>query len=309
MDYSRILSSVAAEDLKSKRIAVVGVGAAVDLCCDLARCGVGRFELYDPDRVEPVNLARQGFVQAEIGQFKVDAAARMLAAINPEIVVTTSTADVTQMTDAQIDERFGGLDLLILATDRFAAQAKGNQIALKHNVAAIWIGLYPGGVAGEIIFWHPGIDACYRCLCAKRYAAHERAAATGEKLDPASDGATILDVRLTDAIAGQLAIGLLTRGSDTRYGRLIDALGDRNFLQIKIDPEFMLAGRDVVREVLQVPADNTAYFAWNTIVRRDPDRGALYCDDCHRFRRHEFLPLMGIPARLKPVNTETAAKV
>ncbi|MGD9648664.1 MAG: ThiF family adenylyltransferase, partial [Pirellulales bacterium] len=238
-----------------------------------------------------------------------DAAARMLAAINPEIVVTTSTADVTQMTDAQIDARFGGLDLLILATDRFAAQAKGNQIALKHNVAAIWIGLYPGGVAGEIIFWHPGIDACFRCLCAKRYAAHERAAALGEKLDPASDGATILDVRVTDAIAGQLAIGLVTRGSDTRCGRLIDALGDRNFLQIKIDPEFMLAGRDVVRDVLQVPADNSAYFAWNTIIRRDPDRGALYCDDCHRFRRHEFLPLMGIPARLKPLNTDTAAKV
>ncbi len=309
MNYSRILPSVAADTLQSKRLGIVGVGASVELACDLARCGVRRFVLYDPDRVEPVNLARQGFAQADVGQLKVDAAARMLAAINPDIIVTMSTADITQMSDAEIEEHFAGLDLLILATDRFAAQGKGNQIALRHSIAAIWVGLYPGGVAGEIIFWHPEIDACYRCLCPKRYTAQERAMTTGEKLDPRSDGTTILDVRLTDAIAGQLAIGLLTRGSDTRYGRLIGALGDRNFLQIKIDPDFVLAGRDVVREILQVPADNQSFFAWNSIVRSDPDRGQLYCDDCCRFRGHDFLPLLSGWVRLKPKHTDIATRV
>ena len=289
MDTARIWISVDSERLRAVTVGVVGVGASLDLCCDLARCGVEHFVLFDVDRVELLNLSSQGFVWADIGRTKVEAATRALRAINPNVVVTTSTADFTQMSDAEIDERFGGLDLLILATDRFAAQAKGNQVALRLNIPAVWIGLYAGGVAGEVIFWHEEIDACYRCLCAKRYEAQERAKAAGETLDPDSAGTTICDVRLVDAIAGQVAISQLTRGSDTRYGRLIDALGDRNFIQVKIDPSFQFGGRDVVRELLGVSAENDKFFAWNTVVRRDPDRGCLPCLDCEQFRGHRFV--------------------
>ena len=45
-------------------------------------------------------------------------------------------------------------------------------------------------------------------------------------------------------------MGLLTRGSANRYGRLIAQLGDRNFLQVKIDPSWTWKGRDIIREQL-----------------------------------------------------------
>ena len=39
-----------------------------------------------------------------------------------------------------------------------------------------------------------------------------------------------------------IVLGLLTRGADNRYGKLIEQLGDRNFLQIKIDPAWHAVG-------------------------------------------------------------------
>ena len=49
-----------------------------------------------------------------------------------------------------------------------------------------------------------------------------------------------------------IAFGLLTQGAANRYGRLIDQLGDRQFLQIKIDSTWDWNGRDIVREKLQI---------------------------------------------------------
>lgn len=288
MNYTRLLSSIDVDRLQGSRVAVVGTGGGRDLACDLVRCGVGSMDLYDIDLVEEVNLARQGFLVGDVGLAKVEATAKALRAINPGVTVNTSTADITRMNDVEIDTRFSGVDLLILATDRFTAQAKGNEIAQRLSIPAVWIGLYAGGLGGEVIFWHPEVDACFRCLCAKRYEAHARVSAGQVSLDPTSDGATIFDIHLVDAIAGQIAIGLLTRCSDTRYGRLIAGLGDRNFLQVKIDPGFEIGGRDVVGEVLGVLGSD-AWFAWSTIVRRDPDRGQLPCEDCRQFRGHTFV--------------------
>lgn len=284
MDFSRIENTIDTARLKASTVAIVGVGGARDLACNLARCGVARFRLFDPDTVEFSNVCRQGHTQADIGAPKVLATAGELTRINPEVEVIGEAADFTRLSDEQIDDRFGDVDLVVLATDRFAAQARGNEVALRLNLPAVWIGLYAGGLGGEVIFWHPGIMACYRCLCAKRYEAHKRADANSTSLDPTSDGATIFDVQLVDAIAGQIAIGLLTRGSDTRYGRLVDELGDRNFIQVQLDPHFQIGGRDVIRQLLGVPEQQATYFSWNTIVRSDPDGDQAYCADCERFR-------------------------
>lgn len=301
MNYSRLLNSIDVDRLQQSRTALVGTGGGRDLACDLVRSGLAAIDLYDLDHVEEVNLARQGFLVDDVGLTKVAATARALRAINPRVTVRTSTADITRMTDREIDARFCGIDLLILATDRFAAQAKGNEIALRLSIPAVWIGLYAGGLGGEVIFWHPDIDACFRCLCVNRYAAHAQVVAGRTSLDPPSDGATIFDIHLVDAIAGQLAIGLLTRGSATRYGRLIDELGDRNFIQVKIDPGFQFAGRDVVRDKLGISADNEMFFAWNAIAVADPDGGRLPCADCERLRGHEFLSApFGVQFRFKP---------
>lgn len=67
---------------------IIGVGAIGSrLAEELARMGVSDIHLYDPDIVEMVNLRNQRYFPRDIGMKKVDALARMLHDINPEIVV------------------------------------------------------------------------------------------------------------------------------------------------------------------------------------------------------------------------------
>src|SRR6185369_17616789 len=249
LDSSRIDSVIDVQKTQQSHVAIVGLGGSVTLACDLARCGVLEFTLVDFDFVEASNIARQDHDTVRLAMLKVEAVRQRLLEINPAIIVHTLARDFTTFTNAELDEHFGKIDLLILATDSFPAQAKGNELALFHGIPAVFIGLYEEGRGGEVVFWHPGLDACYRCLCAHRYAAF------GSPQPPAitSRGASILDIRLVDGLAGMLSVGLLTRGSDNRYGRLIDQLGDRNFLQIKVDPTFGWNGHDHFRELLQIP--------------------------------------------------------
>jgi molybdopterin/thiamine biosynthesis adenylyltransferase len=300
MNFSRISQAIDVSKTQASCVTVVGAGGSVRLITDLARCGVERFQLVDPDRVTVGNMARQAHDETDVGLPKVEAVAAMLKRVNRRVQATCVPHDLLALSEDEIDALVRNTDLLILATDRFAAQARGNELALQYGKPALWIGLYAGGLAGEGAFWHPDIDACLRCLCAKRYAAHEQASQLGRSLDPASDGCTIFDIGALDSVAGALAIGLLTRGSDNRVGRLIDRLGQRNFFQMQLDPDWNFQGRNPVREQLGVADDCPAFFAWNTIFRADPDRGQLPCPYCARFRGHVFIECDGISVRLKP---------
>ncbi len=299
MDFTRIKSAVNTDSTRNATIGVIGAGGNAGLICDLARCGVPRFIIADYDRVDRSNIARQAHSRDAIDTYKVDAVAVLVRAINPEAEVECLRIDFTTLTDEEIDAFCGACDLLIFATDSFKAQARGNEVALRLRKPALWIGLYRAGRAGEVIWWHAGSAACFRCLCSARYRAHEQAADKGVSLDPKSDGATIFDIHYLDSIAGQLAIGLLTRGSDNRFGRLIEQLGDRNFLQVKIDPTWTWNGRDVVREQLGIAEETDTFFAWNTIVRREPTLGEPPCPVCVKYRGR--VPALPVASDALPV--------
>lgn len=291
MDFSRIRSAVDVEQLLRSEVTIIGAGGSAGLAEDLARCGVGGFQLFDFDAVSAENIARQDHHPDQIGRLKVLAVSDAIRRIQPQARVLPVPRDFLSFADDEIDALLSTSDLLISAADDFQVAARVNELALRLGKSALWIGLYSEGSAGEIIFWHTGIAACFRCLGSRRYETQARAREAGRKLDPSSDGCTILDVALLDAIAGQLAIGLLTRSSDNRHGRLIDALGDRNCLQVQIDPDWTIQGRRLIREELGIADDNDAYFSWSTIARRDPDRGLPPCPDCVRFRdRQSGLP-------------------
>src|SRR5205823_14649451 len=118
--------------------------------------------------------------------------------------------------------------------------------------------------------------ACYRCICSSRYRAFEGQARSGTNATQIpSTGGIIMDLHLVDAIAGQLAVGILTDGADNRMGRLIRQLGNRNLLQVKIDPLYRLGDTDIFGEQL-----GPAHFSFNTIaleMQAESD-----CPDCAR---------------------------
>ncbi len=299
MDFSRISDTIDVSTLEQKHVAIFGTGGAVGLICDLTRCGVSHWLLIDPDRIGTENMARQGHSTDTVGQYKVEAVKQKIHEINPLAEVHCLTLDLTQMPEDDAALLVGGTDLFIAATDSFLAQALVNRLALIENVPAVFPGIYRGALGAEVVWIDPPHQLpCLRCLCANRYIAQEQAVQQhGVSLDPSSQGVDIFGVRFPDAIAGQLSIGLLTRGAKNRYGRLMEQLSDRQFIQIGMSPEFELNGRDIIREKLGIAEDQPHYITWNAIALADPDRGQLPCRDCAELRGDRFETEAGQPVR------------
>jgi len=93
--FSRQRDIVPAERLDACRTTVIGVGAiGRQVALQLAAIGVPRLQLIDFDTVEESNVASQGYLEAEIGQPKVEATAALCRQINSRLHVQ------------QVDDRF-----------------------------------------------------------------------------------------------------------------------------------------------------------------------------------------------------------
>lgn len=282
MNFDRIRPTIDVDRMQKSHVTIVG--GAYGLAKDLVHSGLGALTYIDFDRIDATNPARQDFNATDVGQYKAEALAASLRLINPEVKVDCLLRDFCEFTEEEIDLHFGQTDLLIMATDAFPAQARGNLEALRLGKPAIWIGLYREGRAGEIVHYVPAVTpACYRCVCIERYKAFA-AQAVGEpnRTQVSSVGGTIFDLHLIDAIAGQIAVGILTAGADNRMGRLIRQLGDRNFLQIKNDPTYKLGDKDIFAKHLGSSAAN---FSFTTIALKMEPESA--CVDCaaHRAKK------------------------
>jgi hypothetical protein len=287
MNLDRIRSTVDVDRMQQSHATIVG--GACGLAQDLVRCGLGSLTFVDFDRIDASNPARQDFNSTDIGRYKAEALADTLRQINPDVEVNVLLRDFCDIREDEFDAAFGHSDLFILATDFFPAQARGNLEALRLGKPAIWIGLYREGRAGEIIYRMPGVTpACYRCIASGRYrafAAHAHAPAdpiNAQEANPThvpSTGGIIFDLHLVDAIAGQLAVGILTAGADNRMGRLIRQLGNRNLLQVKMDPDYRLNGKDIFSQYL---GNHPANFSFTTIAL--PMEPELDCPDCRMLR-------------------------
>ena len=76
------------ERLAECRATVVGVGAiGRQVALQLAAMGIPGLQLIDPDVVEPVNLACQGFLETDLGHPKVQATADLCQQVNHELEV------------------------------------------------------------------------------------------------------------------------------------------------------------------------------------------------------------------------------
>ena len=74
--------------LAACRATVVGVGAiGRQVALQLAAMGVPQLQLIDPDVVEPVNLACQGYLEDDLGRSKVSATADLCQQLNHTLAV------------------------------------------------------------------------------------------------------------------------------------------------------------------------------------------------------------------------------
>lgn len=280
IDFKRIVPSIDVEKMQSRHVTFVG--GAGGLAIDMARCGLSFATLVDFDVIDASNPARQDLDMTDYGRSKVEAIADAMKRANPDIRVRILKRDFCSFNREEFEQEFGHTDLYVYGTDFFPAQARGNIEALRQNIPAVWIGLYQGARAAEIIYHCPGVTkACFRCICSSRYKAfHDLEEAPNTKIT--SDGGTILDLHLVDAIAGQICVGLLTRGADNRFGQLIDRFGGRNLIQVKLDPDYRMGENDIFAKHL---GESPAAITFQTMaLETDPE---LDCPDCLAWRRED----------------------
>lgn len=142
------------------RAAVVGVGGlGAPAAVALAQVGAA-LSLIDPDRVELSNLPRQpAYGHGDIGEEKVEAAARRLRACHDGLDVRTHVAAVTRQNGTRL---LSGHDVIIDATDGMDVKALLNEIAVELNTPLVHAGVL--GLDGQLMTIAPHRSACLRCL-------------------------------------------------------------------------------------------------------------------------------------------------
>merc|ERR1712002_819864 len=83
------------EQIRSCTVAVVGIGGVGSVTAEmLTRCGIGKLILFDYDKVEMANMNRLFFQPHQAGLSKVEAAAKTLEGINPDVEFETHNYNI-----------------------------------------------------------------------------------------------------------------------------------------------------------------------------------------------------------------------
>lgn len=85
---SGYISSQLQQTIKSQRLLIAGCGIGSNLAECAVRMGFENITLVDKDKIELHNLNRQCFENKDIGEYKVEALAKRLLAINPSAKIT-----------------------------------------------------------------------------------------------------------------------------------------------------------------------------------------------------------------------------
>lgn len=146
--------------LEAKVLLVGAGGLGSPVALYLAAAGVGTIGIVDNDRVEASNLQRQVVHRtADIGESKVDSAARAVAALNPDTQVIHHVARLDVASAAGL---LAGYDLVVDGTDNFETRYALNDAAVARRVPIIHASVYRW--EGLVTTFVPFAGPCYRCL-------------------------------------------------------------------------------------------------------------------------------------------------
>lgn len=163
--WARLEGVVDVEALGGRHVLVVGLGSGGStVALELAKAGVGRFTLVDPDRLEETNVVRHECDDRSLGRNKAQAVRELILGRNPEARVEAMPLDVFTLGDGLAD-LVAQADLVAVCTDAEPPKHLLNRTALAAGVPAVYAGVYARGVGGEVIACEGGNeDPCYACV-------------------------------------------------------------------------------------------------------------------------------------------------
>ncbi|MBU6248076.1 MAG: ThiF family adenylyltransferase [Xanthomonadaceae bacterium] len=148
--------------LAEARVLVIGAGGlGVPVISYLAGAGVGTLGIVDGDVLDASNLHRQVMYDArDVGQRKVDLAARRVAALNPTVEVVTYEQPLHA---GDIADVFAQYDLVVECTDDLASRYLANDAAVLTSTPLVLASVYQYEGQLQVVTAQPG-EPCLRCL-------------------------------------------------------------------------------------------------------------------------------------------------
>ena len=149
------------ERLRHSKATIVGLGGLGSVSClFLAMAGVGRLTLVDQDTVELNNLHRQALYSlADIRYPKVEAAARRLAAVNPEIKFETVPENLNE---DNIRTVIGNSDCVVDGLDNMNTRYLISRYCVEKKTPYVFGGAI--GFEGNVAIFKTPETPCLECV-------------------------------------------------------------------------------------------------------------------------------------------------
>lgn len=158
------------QQIREFTVAIVGIGGVGSVTAEmLTRCGIGKLILFDYDKVEMANMNRLFFQPHQAGMTKVEAAARTLSFINPDVEFESHNYNITLVDKfdhflerlREGSKRGGPVNLVLSCVDNFEARIAINTACNEINQVWMESGVSENAVSGHIQFLVPGETACF----------------------------------------------------------------------------------------------------------------------------------------------------
>lgn len=302
--------------LLAARVLVVGAGGlGCPISLYLTAAGVGTIGLVDFDTVDASNLQRQVlFTTDDVGKPKVEAAAKRLKALNPDVKV--NTYQVALKSD-NIMDILKDYDMIIDGTDNFPTRYLTNDAAVLQKKPNIYGSIFR--FDGQVTVFKTPEGPCYRCL-------YPEPPPPGEVPSCAEGGVMGAMVGTIGCIQASEAIKLITGAGKPAIGKFViyNSL-DMQFRNLKLhkDPACPICGTNpTIKELIdyeqfcgmkveetqtkQVAAGKDEITALELKVKMDEKQDFVLIDvrepnewDIANIKGATLLPLSQLPNRFK----------
>lgn len=152
------------ELISDKVVALVGVGSmGSSIALELAKSGIQKFILIDPDILEVHNICRHMCGISDIGRPKVDAVRDLILDKNPRATVD-AIKDSFTIFNENLCSKLLSSDIVIVTTDVDLAKRDVNYFCVKNKILAIYAGVFERAFGGEVVRYIPDVTPCYNCI-------------------------------------------------------------------------------------------------------------------------------------------------
>lgn len=267
-------------------ISVIGLGTGgIHVALELAKAGVGRFLLMDPDRLDVGNVARHHAGISHAGRRKVHVARDLILEKNPAAIVEAYPVAASFESEALVREVLERSDVVVCACDTRPSKLFINRLAAAAGKTAIYGGAFRRAYGGQVLRVRPHRSPCYQCFVMsmseedadREVASTEDAAqiAYSDRPVPIEPGLA-LDVAPIALMTAKLALHELLLGRGTGLGVLERDLAAPWYLWInRPEPGTPYAACPPLSESFD---EQMTILRWYG-VHLDPDPGCPVCGD------------------------------